>query len=83
MERGPEIDLMIEHPSRPTFAIEIKSAVDVPINEVRKGFDEFLAYDEKAVSLDIYTGSQEGEVAANKFLPWRNFFEFLLRWARA
>lgn len=82
VEKGPELDLIIEHSTRPTIAVEIKSSAVVSVNEVRKGFEQFYQVDSKSIKIVVYTGQQYREAEGIQFMPWKEFFQFLLKWAR-
>ena len=75
-EGGAEVDLILEHPGKPTLAIEIKSMADVPYGAVRPGFELARELIPEAKCHVICTSSHHRQHEGTEFWPWREFFQW-------
>lgn len=79
IEKGPEIDLVIEFLDGRVWAVEFKSATEVPAASVREQFEAVRATARVDRCIVVYTGSQAKSLGGIDFLPWRDYFQQLLQ----
>lgn len=78
VEKGPELDLIIDRPDGSMWAVEIKSNPQVQLAEVRSAFESFSKCEPKARKIVVTTTQRrrlEGDI---EFLPWQEFFDLLV-----
>lgn len=74
VEKGPELDLVIDRPDGSVWGVEIKSSPNPHLSEVRAGFKSFRECEPKARCVVVHTGSQRRVEDEIEFLPWHEYF---------
>ncbi len=78
-DAGAEVDLVIITPDRIRYGVEIKSASDVAREDVGGGFESLNRHGRLAKQICVTTGVRPYTADGVAFMPWRDFFSWLIR----
>ena len=73
---GAEVDLIIETPSKKTYAIEIKSSEN-PSKFDLSGLKSFLEIQPKAIPICLSRAPRKRKIGAIEIYPWKEVFKIL------
>jgi predicted AAA+ superfamily ATPase len=78
-DAGAEVDLVIITPDRTRYGVEIKSASDVVREDLGGGFESLNRHGPLTKQICVTTGVRPYTADGITFMPWRDFFSWLVR----